>query len=425
MSLRTLSVSTFALLAFVAVGTLLTNRAMFAADQPKLDTTPLAIKTAVAFPQLKWANWSPVSDEGVTVPFRPILLTNAQDGSGRTFVASQQGVIYVFDGREHSPTSSHIFLDITERVDYEDKENEEGLLGMAFHPQFAKNGQFFLYYTTKQKPHVSLISRFSLLANDQQTADPESEEVIYEVQQPYWNHNGGTIAFGPDNFLYIAFGDGGSLNDPHRNSQNPLNPFGSILRIDVDKQDAGLRYAIPHDNPFLSDSSKIKALPETYAYGIRNPWRMAFDRETGLLWLADVGKDEREEINLIVKGGNYGWSEREGTLPYHDKQKSKDPKYIDPIFEYDHTVGKSITGGFVYRGKRFPELVGSYIYADYVTGKIWALFVDPVTHKPVANRQIQSEMLPVMSFGEDEAGEVYVLVSSPTGHGLYELLPSE
>jgi glucose/arabinose dehydrogenase len=236
------------------------------------------------------------------------------------------------------------------------------------------------------------------------------------VSHPFWNHDGGTVIFGPDGYLYLALGDGGAANDPFDNGQKLNSLLGRILRLDVDRKDDGKPYAVPKDNPFVG---RKDARPETWAYGLRNVWRMAFDRKTGRLWAADVGQNLYEEIDLIVKGGNYGWRRREGLHPFNPDGSGPRPDLIEPIWEYHHDVGKSITGGTVYRGPRLPELEGYYVYADYVSGKIWALRYDDEQKRVVANRPIRDRNLPIMSFGEDERGEVYLMTYSPTGRGIY------
>lgn len=380
----------------------------------QVDETPLPVTTALAFPNLKWTGWAPETDDGKAQPLRPILLTNSSDGTNRIFVPSQQGTIHVFPNRQDA-AGTKVFLNISKRVVYKDNENEEGFLGLAFHPQYKKNGQFFICYTTTDAPHTSVISRFRVSQEDRDVADATFEEEILRIPQPYWNHNGGTIVFGPDGFLYVGLGDGGSANDPHGNGQNLGTLLGSILRIDVDHKDEGKNYAIPKDNPFVN---RPQARGEIWAYGIRNIWRMAFDRKTGTLWAGEVGQDLWEEIDIIVKGGNYGWNLREAMHPFKNGPGPR-PDLIEPIWEYSHTIGKSITGGHVYRGKRIPELEGHYLYADYVSGKIWALKYDEKQKKVLANRPIKSPMLPVISFGEDEEGDVYFTIVSPTGKGIY------
>jgi glucose/arabinose dehydrogenase len=381
--------------------------------------TPLALEPVVAFGDLKWTGWESDKD-GVPTPLRPILLTNAGDGSGRIFVPQQQGIVHVF-----TPESKEtkIFLDLSKKVVYVDKENEEGFLGMAFHPKYKANGEFFVFYTTTSHPHTTVISRFKVSKDDPNKADPSSEEELLRVEHPYWNHKGGTICFGPDGFLYITIGDGGAGNDPHNNAQNLQTLLGKILRIYVDKKDGNLKYGIPKDNPFINKTAGNKpiALPEIYCYGLRNVWRMSFDRQTGQLWIADVGQNIWEEINLGVKGGNYGWNLREAKHEFAPNSLSTSQAMVEPIWEYNHDLGKSITGGNVYRGKKHPELAGAYLYADYVSGKIWALKYDEAKKAVIANQPIPytGANLPVMSFGEDEAGETYFMIVSPSGKGIY------
>jgi glucose/arabinose dehydrogenase len=375
-----------------------------------VDTSPLPLQTVRAFPKFK--------------PRRPVAITHAGDRTNRLFIVSEYGQILVVPN-DQGVTEAKTFLDIESKVDYEDKENEEGLLGLAFHPQYQQNGEFFVHYTAKEPPHMAVISRFKVSKDDPNRADPKSEEVLLKYQHPYWNHKGGNLLFGPDGYLYIVFGDGGFRNDPHGNGQNLKTLLGKILRIDVNKKGAGKPYAIPADNPFVGRSD---AEPEIFSLGLRNVWGLSFDPQTKLLWAADVGQNIWEEINIITKGGNYGWNVREsfhkfdaqndkagpGRTP--DLQNKPDPNtrtdLIDPIWEYHHdTDGKSITGGSVYRGKRLPELEGHYVYADYVTGKIWGLKYDEKAKKVVANRPIAGPPgfnIPCMAIGEDEKGELYL-----------------
>jgi glucose/arabinose dehydrogenase len=378
----------------------------------------LAVALEPAFPGMKWEGWEPVDDDGRPVPFRPIVLTHAGDGSGRTFVATQQGVVHVFDAASYAAAGSKVYLDLQDRVVYNDRENEEGLLGLAFHPQYQENGQVFIYYTTKSEPHTSVISRFTVSGDDPNRADPGSEVEILRIPQPFWNHNGGTIAFGPDGHLYVGLGDGGAANDPDANGQNLATLLGDILRIDVDHPADGKGYGIPADNPFVGRDG---ACPEIYAYGLRNVWRMAFDRETGDLWAADVGQNLWEEINIIKSGGNYGWDLREGSYAF-GANPNEPADVVDPVWEYDHLVGKSITGGTVYRGNEVPELVGKYVYADYVTGKVWALDYDAAAGELRGNYAIPSDPLAAITFGEDEAGELYLAIVEGQGQGIYKFV---
>ena len=375
------------LVSYLCVSMILTASFASAADPPQpMADTPLDVKAVRAFPELKFR--------------RPVLLTNAGDGSNRIFVCQQPGKIFVFPNKP-AVEEADLFLDWEKKTIYKDEEFEEGILGLAFHPKFKTNGEFFMYYT--EVPHISVISRFKVSKSDPNKADPASEEQILRIPQPYWNHNGGTICFGPDGFLYIGLGDGGAANDPHKNGQNPKTVLGKILRIDVDHKDEGKKYAIPKDNPW---AGKEGAAGESFAMGIRNTWRMSFDRKTGALWQADVGQDLWEEINIITKGGNYGWNLREGMHKFKDGSDAK-PELIEPVWEYNHTIGKSITGGVVYRGKKVPELDGCYLYADFVSGKLWGLKYDDKAKKVTANYLLQGDNLPVMTYGEDEAGEVY------------------
>jgi glucose/arabinose dehydrogenase len=382
-----------------------------------VDETPLPLATEPAFPKIQWAGWEPANEKGIVVPHRPIVLTHANDASRRTFVATQHGVIHVFPNRP-DVSSTKIFLDLQDRVIYDDKKNEEGFLGLAFHPKYKENGEFFVYYT-KKPGLLSVISRFRVSKDDPERADIKSEEVLITIKQPYWNHNGGTIVFGPDGYLYIGLGDGGAANDPLRAGQDLRNLLGKILRIDVDRKDGDKPYAIPKDNPFINHEGAAK---ENFAFGIRNVWRMAFDRQTGQGWFADVGQNLYEEINLLQKGGNYGWNPRESFHPFGDRAVDVNAKMIEPIWEYHHRVGKSITGGPVYRGKQFPELAGKYLYADYVSAKIWALNYDFQAKRVVGHQEIANRGLPIMSFGEDEDGEVYLTTFSASGQGVFRIV---
>jgi hypothetical protein len=386
-----------------------------------VDNTPLPLTTEIAFPKLKWTGWEGLGDDGKVRPLRPNFLTHAGDGSNRIFVGIQQGPIHVFP---NDPTvqATKVFLDLTKKVYYNDKENEQGLLGMAFHPDYKKNGEFFVFYSAKNAKLTNVVSRFKVKKDDPNQADLDSEEVLLTVERPFWNHDGGTLAFGPDGYLYIALGDGGKADDPLKNGQNLNTLLGKILRIDVNKKDAGLAYAIPKDNPFVGVKD---ARGETWAYGFRNPWRIAFDKKTGKLWGSDVGQNLYEEVDIIVKGGNYGWSKREGLHPFSVEGVETNSKMVDPVWEYHHDVGKSITGGFVYRGKRLPELDGAYIYGDYISNKIWALWYDEAKGRVVANRPIPDPNKLLFSFGEDEQGDIYFVTETIDGQSLYRFARNE
>jgi len=377
------------------------------------------VSLAPGFPNVKWSGWDEVDEKGKVQPLRPIIITHPGDGTNRVVVAMQQGQIHIIPNNSKAEKSK-IFLDISSKVRYIDKENEEGFLGLAFHPDYKKNGEFFAYYTVKHTPHVCVISRFKVSKDNPDQADPAYEEVLLEIQHPFWNHKGGTLAFGPDGFLYCAIGDGGGT-ESYNNGQNLGSLCGKIIRIDVNKKDAGMKYSIPKDNPFVGQ----KAAPEIFAYGFRNVWRMAFDKTTGNLWAADVGQNLWEEINIVKKGGNYGWAIREGAHPYGNTESKSAQNLIDPVFEYDHRMGKSITGGFVYRGKKIPELQGHYLYADYISGRVYALNYDHKTNKVLGNYSVPSPMFPIITFGEDEEGEAYFAVVTANGKGIYKLLPGE
>lgn len=375
-----------------------------------MNEEPLPIQTEPAFPNLQWPDDLTGADEGLSKDPRPLIITGAGDGTNRMFVATQPGTIHVFPNDPKVDKMS-TFLDIRQRVHYRvPQENEEGFLGLAFHPKYRENGEFFVYYTgayDNERDRRSVISRFRVSKDDPNRADPESEEILLEIPDKYWNHNGGTVVFGPDGYLYIGLGDGGLGGDPDRNGQDLGELWGKILRIDVDHKDPGLQYAIPKDNPFVD---KEGARGEIWAYGIRNVWRIAFDRATGDLWAGEVGQDIWEEVDIIVKGGNYGWNLREGKHPFNrrgSKGSEPRPDLIEPLIEYHHDVGKSITGGNVYHGKAAPQLEGAYLYADFVSGKMWALWYDKEAQRVTANRVIVDNAGAVITFGEDDAGETY------------------
>jgi glucose/arabinose dehydrogenase len=376
----------------------------------------LPLQPVLAFPDIQWSGWSPVTEDGLAQPFRPLQITHAGDGSNRLFVLTQRGIIHVFENK-HDVKQSKVFLDIGKRSSYFDKQNERGLLGLAFHPHYRENGEFFISYTTNSDvPFDEVISRWRVDPNDPNRADPNSEEEILRVKQPYWNHNAGSLAFGPDGYLYIALGDGGSGGDPHENGQNLRTLLGKILRIDIDRTEGRRPYSIPSDNPFLDDPS---ARGEIWAYGLRNVWRMAFDTKTDLLWAADVGQNLFEEIDIIQRGGNYGWNLREGKHAYGRRGSGPHQKLIEPVWEYDHALGVSLTGGLVYRGKRLPDLVGLYVYADYGSGRMWALHYDQQQHKVLGNYAIPGPALPITSFGTDEAEEIFFTIIAANGQGIY------
>ncbi|MDZ7343212.1 MAG: PQQ-dependent sugar dehydrogenase [candidate division KSB1 bacterium] len=346
------------------------------------------IELEVAFPNLSFS--------------RPVDLQHVGDGSNRLFVVEQAGIIRVFENSA-SAAAAPVFLDIRDRVN--DSGNEEGLLGLAFHPNYQTNGRFYVNYTAAN-PRRTVIARYFVSVNPNQ-ADRNSEQILLEISQPFSNHNGGQLAFGPDGFLYIATGDGGSGGDPQGNGQSLRTLLGKILRIDVDNPSGGRNYGIPSDNPFANNTAGFRE--EIYAYGLRNPWRFSFDPATGRLWAGDVGQDRREEVDLIEKGQNYGWNIMEGSLCFQPSSNCNMTGLVKPIWEYDHSLvgGRaSITGGYVYRGKNNPELVGAYLYADFESGHIWALRYDGVN--PSTNTELQNTNLFISSFGIDQHHELYI-----------------
>ncbi|HTD66159.1 MAG TPA: PQQ-dependent sugar dehydrogenase [Candidatus Limnocylindria bacterium] len=366
---------------------------------------------------------------------RPVWFCEAPDGSGRKFVLEQRGRVLILP-EEQSATNVTVFLDISDRKPY--ASNEEGLLGLAFHPQFKTNRKFYVYYSLQKPQRHTLVSEFTVAKGDSRKADIASERILFEQPQPYPNHKGGCAIFGPDGFLYISLGDGGSANDPHENGQNLKTLLGKIIRIDVNSRASDLQYGIPSDNPFADKGDGLRG--EIWAYGLRNVWRFSFDRATGALWAADVGQNKFEEVDVIERGGNYGWNWREGFHPF--KTSGTPPagaKFIPPVIEYPHLAiydtntahspGLSITGGYVYRGKKLPALQGAYVYADFAAGTIWALRHEngKVTESAALYSTPKATMAKnVSSFGEDSDGKLYVLAFEGTVNGkIYELVEAK
>ncbi|WP_026968292.1 PQQ-dependent sugar dehydrogenase [Algoriphagus terrigena] len=363
---------------------LLAVTAACAQPEPAEPPVPGDLQLSEAFPQLSFN--------------RPVDLQHAGDNTNRLFVVEQKGVISVFKNETQAGEKS-TFLDIESLVD--DDSNEQGLLGLAFHPQYEINGYLYVNYTASN-PNRTVISRFKVSTNDPNKADKASELVLLEFDQPYSNHNGGQLSFGPDGFLYIAVGDGGSGGDPKGHGQNRQTLLGSMLRIDVDKNEGAKNYGIPADNPFANNTQGYR--PEIYAYGLRNPWRFSFDSETGQLWTADVGQNSYEEIDIIVKGGNYGWNTMEGA---HCFKSGCDETGLElPVWEYGRSEGVSITGGYVYRGTALPQLEGQYIYADFATGRIWSL--DVANPQSPINKELLKAGFNISSFGIDQNQELYI-----------------
>ncbi len=327
----------------------------------------------------------------------PVYLTSAHDGSGRTFVVEKAGRIKVIkDGK----VLGEPFLDIVAKV--RSKESERGLLSVAFHPRYRENGRFFVDYTDLDGNTV--ISEFKA-GKDPDRSDGNSERVLLNIKQPAWNHNGGQLQFGPDGYLYIGMGDGGFSGDPSGNGQNKNVLLAKMLRIDVDD---GEPYGIPEDNPFKGVPG---TRPEVWAYGLRNPWRFSFDPETRDMYIADVGEGKWEEVDFQPansKGGeNYGWSLLEGSYGYKLPEGYDTGSLTFPVVEYNHDQGCSVTGGYVYRGKKYPGINGTYFFADFCSGKLWGL-----RRKPGGSWEWAKFLdtgLSVSSFGEDEDGEIYIL----------------
>lgn len=324
-------------------------------------------------------------------PFeQPVDIQSPQDGTDRLFIVEKAGVIKVVENTQSSVSST--FLSISDNVD---ATVEKGLLGLAFHPNFETNGYFYINYNPIDTEDIARISRFKVSNNNQNIADSNSEFVVLEYNQPSIIHKGGQLAFGDDGYLYISSGDGGNSN----NGQDLQTFTGSILRIDIDNPENGLNYGIPNDNPFLNDND---ALNEIYAYGFRNPWRMSFDTVTGQLWVGDVGQSQIEEIDIIESGKNYGWRFFEGTECYFGSCDSSG--LIFPVFEYEHDGDSgSITGGYVYRGNLNVDLIGKYIYGDFISGKIWALDINTFENELLFDTEIG-----ISTFGVDKNNEIYV-----------------
>ncbi len=367
---------------------------------------------------------------------RPVSLQVSPDGTNRRFLVQQTGKILILP-KEEAATEAKVFLDLTSSIQVE-KDFEEGFLGLAFHPKYQENGRFYVTFS-RQGPKRLVLAEYRVSASNPDVADPTSERILLEVQEPEWNHNSGFLLFGPeDGMLYLCVGDGGLKNGVFLLAPKLTSWCGKVLRIDVDKRTDKREYGIPEDNPFVFTPN---AAPEIWAYGLRNPWGGGIDPETGLFFLADVGQDLYEEINLIEKGRNYGWNYREGLHEFPGRralltslgmeaqtEPKKDVVLTDPIFEYNRAEGLSITGGYVYRGKAIPALTGMFLYGDWRFGNLWALEYDSDQKQVTANHVIEKPADPAnptvqpTGIWPDENGEPIYL---DWRGSIFRLVPAE
>jgi glucose/arabinose dehydrogenase len=329
----------------------------------------------------------------------PLGLEPSPDGTNRLFVVEQGGTIHIIQNGALVPTP---FLDITSKVT---TGGEMGLLGLTFHPQFAQNGKFYVNYVRTVGGQIqSIIAEYAVLAGNPNQADPASERILLTVDQAgnFSNHKAGQLAFGPDGLLYFGLGDGGSEGDPFGNGQNTQTLLGKMMRIDVNTTSPGLQYGIPPDNPFVGGGG----LPEIYAVGFRNPWRFSFDRSTGRLFVGDVGQDKFEEVDIVQKGGNYGWSTMEATHCFNPSSNCNMTGLTLPIAEIPHPEGEAVLGGFIYHGSALASLQGQYIFGD-LNGRIWTLQEGPPNS--FTRSLLMDTGLSLSSFGQDQSGELYVV----------------
>ena len=349
----------------------------------------------------------------------PVAFLQAPGDSSRWFVVEQAGIVRAFPNvADPTDADVSVFIDVSARVA---DGGERGLLGVAFHPDFG-NGNFDVYlsYTRNNGGLESVVSRFRSI-NNGLTLDPTVEAIIHTIPQEFGNHNGGQIAFGPDGFLYAGWGDGGDSGDPNDRAQDTMNLLGTMTRIDVD---SAIPYGIPAGNPFASNTANPCTngfgggdCPEIFAWGLRNPWRWSFDRQTGVLWVGDVGQGAWEEIDVIEAGNNYGWRCREGAHDFNTSNCVNTGPLTDPITEYDRNAGQSVTGGYVYRGNAIAELQGQYLYGDFVQGRIWSI---PASSQPgTVGMELLDTNLNISSFAEDNDGELYVI---DYGGGVYRFV---
>ncbi len=373
---------------------------------------------------------------------QPIAIVSPPGETNRLFIIEKPGRIIVLPDLAHPAKS--VFLDLTARVGSDDV--EQGVLAVAFHPNYQQNRQFYVWYTSclRVDGHTvreDRLSRFLVSEKNPNVGDPASEQQLIAQADDAPNHNGGELLFGPDGYLYLSLGDEGGADDQFKNSQRIQKDFfAGILRLDVDQRPGNLApnphpavragtYTVPVDNPFVG-ATTFNGLPvdparvhtEFWAVGLRNPWRMSFDPATGRLWCADVGQSQHEEINLITRGGNYGWNFREGNFPFRGTPPAA-AKFNSPIWDYPHSQGVSITGGLVSHGARYPELEGKYLFADYGFGRIWAL--TPDGEKPVAADHVRqiAEANSIVSFGRDPGNGDVLLASIGTGR-ILRLVPA-
>ena len=347
-------------------------------------------------------------DPVITGLDNPVAITHAGDGSGRLFITQLGGQILIYDGNQVLPQP---FIDIRPLVSVG---GERGLFSLTFHPEFTSNGFLFVNYTDINGDTV--VARYSV-STDPSIVDPNSAFILLSISQPFANHNGGQLQFGPDGFLYIGTGDGGSGGDPDNNAQTLSNLLGKILRIDVD---GGIPYSVPADNPFLGEPG---ASEEIWAFGLRNPWRFSFDRLTGDLFIADVGQSSLEEVNFQPAdspgGENYGWRLMEGSQCFNPPANCDTGMLMLPILEYDHTIGRSVTGGYRYRGNQNPGMSGVYFYGDFSEGLIWGATQDNVGEWTTT--VLLDTDLSISAFGEDEDGEIYLAHLSSVDGAIFQI----
>jgi glucose/arabinose dehydrogenase len=373
------------------------------ADNPPVDLSCGSIALSQVFTNLTFS--------------QPLGLFQTPGDSSRWYVMERAGRVRSFENTPNVASFDADLIDIRSRVS---TSGEGGLLGMAFHPDFASNGEVFFSWTETGAPLISFISRFDTVASGNTIAAINEQQVI-ALNQEDDNHNGGNIAFGPDGFLYIGFGDGGGGGDPNERAQDPTNLLGSLLRLDVD---SGNPFTIPAENPFAGGRICTETVTpggicaQIYAFGLRNPWRFSFDLLDGTLWLADVGQGTWEEVDQITNGGNYGWDSREGAHCFEPSNNCPTAGLIDPVAEYDHNVGNSITGGYVYRGTSLPDLAGHYVFGDFGSGRIWCLLED--TPGDFSLEELLDSTLRIGSFAQGNDGEIYVL--DIFGGGIYQIV---